>query len=86
MKGSKEKLELVLYVMKNHYEYPPEPDEPQKRSRKNAIPRKTPTRCQDIDDGDILETFTEGVWDKDSSHFVVRSTGTANSRGGNQDH
>jgi hypothetical protein len=86
MKGSKEKLELVLYVMKNYYEYPPEPDEPQKRSRKNAIPRKTPTRRQDIDDGDILETFTEGVWDKDSSHFVVRSTGTANSRGGNQDH
>ena len=69
MTGTEEQLSLTVHVMNHGYMYPREVGASPQHQR-TRIPR----RRSDLDENDVLEFYTEEVWDKDSSHFVSSST------------
>jgi hypothetical protein len=76
MTGTEDKLTLTVHVMNHGYVYPREAGASAQR-RRARIPRSR----SDLDEDDILDSYTEEVWDKDSSHFVSSSTASTGSRG-----
>lgn len=71
MKGTMDALELTVYLMKYGYQYPGEHPAVQQRFLK-----LTGLSGNDhLDTNEVLGVYPEGVWDKDSSHFVSSSTG-----------